>query len=104
MFKKENQKKLVRDLSGGEKNRVGLAKVLRNGCNVLLLDEPSNDLDIVTLTALERSIRKFEGCVICISHDRYFLSNICTHIIEFNKAGRVRIFNGNYDFYLKMIK
>ncbi|MES1922124.1 hypothetical protein MHBO_003638, partial [Bonamia ostreae] len=100
-FRGRDQSKLVGDLSGGEKNRVGLAKVLLNNCNVLLLDEPSNDLDIITLTALESSLKSFGGCVVCISHDRYFLNKICTHIIEVRSDGRVRLFNGNYDFYKK---
>ena len=82
-FKGTDQQKLIKDLSGGERNRVHLAKVLSNGGNVLLLDEPTNDLDVETLRALEEALLTFPGCALVISHDRWFLDRIATHIIAF---------------------
>ncbi|MCU0502514.1 MAG: ATP-binding cassette domain-containing protein, partial [Anaerolineae bacterium] len=90
-----DQQKRVGDLSGGERNRVHLAKVLKEGANVLLLDEPTNDLDVNTLRALEEALDDFAGSAIVVSHDRWFLDRICTHIIAFEEDGGVRWFVGN---------
>ena len=98
-FKGSDQQKRVGDLSGGERNRVHLAKVLRSGANVLLLDEPTNDLDVDTLRALEDALAEFAGCVVVISHDRWFLDRIATHMIAFEGNGKVVWFAGNYDDY-----
>lgn len=98
-FKGSDQQKKVGDLSGGERNRVHLAKMLRRGGNVILLDEPSNDLDVDTLRALEDAIDRFPGCVLVISHDRWFLDRIATHILAFEGESRVRMFVGNYAEY-----
>ena len=95
-FKGTDQQKFVRELSGGERNRVHLAKLLRTGGNVLLLDEPTNDLDVETLRALEEAIQNFGGCVMVISHDRWFLDRIATHILAFEGDSRVVWFEGNY--------
>ncbi len=98
-FKGPDQEKKVGDLSGGERNRVHLAKLLRRGCNVLLLDEPTNDLDIDTLRALEEAITSFVGCVVVISHDRWFLDRIATHILAFEGDGYVHWCEGNFQTY-----
>jgi ATPase subunit of ABC transporter with duplicated ATPase domains len=98
-FTGSDQQKKVGDLSGGERNRVHLAKLLRRGCNVLLLDEPTNDLDVDTLRALEEAIVNFAGCVVVISHDRWFLDRIATHIIAFEGDGYVHICDGNFQAY-----
>ncbi len=98
-FKGSDQQKLVKDLSGGERNRVHLAKVLRSGGNVILLDEPTNDLDVETLRALEDAILAFAGCVVVISHDRWFLDRIATHILAFEGNSHVEWFEGNYEEY-----
>ena len=98
-FKNTDQQKRIKDLSGGERNRVHLAKVLRSGGNVLLLDEPSNDLDIETLRALEEALLDFAGCALIISHDRWFLDRIATHILAFEGESRVVWFEGNYQDY-----
>ena len=98
-FKGTDQEKKVGDLSGGERNRVHLAKLLRRGCNVLLLDEPTNDLDIDTLRALEEAITSFVGCVVVISHDRWFLDRIATHILAFEGDGHVHWCEGNFATY-----
>ncbi|MCH8313217.1 MAG: energy-dependent translational throttle protein EttA, partial [Nitrospinae bacterium] len=98
-FKGTDQQKKVADLSGGERNRVHLAKLLRRGGNVLLLDEPTNDLDVTTLSNLENAILNFNGCVLVISHDRYFLDRICTHLLVFEGNSKVRWFEGNFDEY-----
>lgn len=98
-FKGADQQKLVKDLSGGERNRVHLAKLLKSGGNVLLLDEPTNDLDIETLRALEEAILAFPGCVVVISHDRWFLDRIATHILAFESDSNVVWFEGNYADY-----
>ena len=95
-FKGTEQQKRVGELSGGERNRVHLAKLLRSGGNVLLLDEPTNDLDIETLRALEEAILNFPGCVLVISHDRWFLNRIATHILAFESNSQVEFFEGNY--------
>jgi ATPase subunit of ABC transporter with duplicated ATPase domains len=89
----------VGDLSGGERNRVHLAKLLRSGGNLLLLDEPSNDLDVATLRSLEEAIGAFGGCVMVVSHDRWFLDRVATHILAFEGEGVVRWFEGNYQDY-----
>lgn len=98
-FKGSDQQKFIKDLSGGERNRVHLAKVLRSGGNVILLDEPTNDLDIETLRALEDAILAFAGCVVVISHDRWFLDRIATHILAFEGNSHVEWFEGNYEEY-----
>jgi len=98
-FKGADQQKRVKDLSGGERNRVHLARLLRTGGNVLLLDEPTNDLDIDTLRALEDAILNFAGCVVVISHDRWFLDRIATHILAFEDDGKVVWHEGNFTDY-----
>ena len=98
-FKGSDQQKFVGDLSGGERNRVHLAKLLRSGGNVLLLDEPTNDLDVETLRALEEALLEFAGCVIVISHDRWFLDRIATHMLAFEGDSQVVWFEGNYADY-----
>jgi len=98
-FRGGDQQKRVQDLSGGERNRVHLAKVLRAGGNVLLLDEPTNDLDVETLRALEEALLEFPGCVVAISHDRWFLDRIATHILAFEGDSQVQWFEGNYSEY-----
>jgi sulfate-transporting ATPase len=95
-FKGGDQQKLVRDLSGGERNRVHLAKLLRSGGNMLLLDEPTNDLDVETLRALEEALLSFPGCAMVISHDRWFLDRIVTHILSFDSGNKVEWFAGSY--------
>ena len=100
-FKGADQQKKVGQLSGGERNRVHLAKVLKFGANVILLDEPTNDLDVDTLRALEEAIIDFPGCAVVISHDRWFLDRIATHILAFEGGSRVVWFEGNYDDYEK---
>jgi ATP-binding cassette ChvD family protein len=99
MFKGSDQNKRVGDLSGGERNRLHLAKLLRSGGNVLLLDEPTNDLDVNTLRALEDALVEFAGCVVVISHDRWFLDRIATHMMAFEGDAVVRWFEGNYQDY-----
>lgn len=98
-FKGTDQQKFIKDLSGGERNRVHLAKLLSSGGNVLLLDEPTNDLDVETLRALEEAILSFPGCVMVISHDRWFLDRISTHILAFEGDSSVNFFTGNYTEY-----
>lgn len=98
-LKGSDQQRKVADLSGGERNRVHLAKLLRRGGNVLLLDEPTNDLDVTTLRSLENAILDFSGCVLVISHDRFFLDRICTHLLVFEGEGQVRWFEGNFAEY-----
>ena len=98
-FKGGDQQKLVQDLSGGERNRVHLARLLKSGANVLLLDEPTNDLDVDTLRALEDALLSFAGCVVVISHDRWFLDRIATHILAFEGDSQVVWFEGNYQDY-----
>jgi len=98
-FKGTDQQKRVKDLSGGERNRVHLAKVLRSGGNVLLLDEPTNDLDVDTLRALEEAVLAFAGCVVVISHDRWFLDRVATHMLAFEGDSQVVWFEGNYQDY-----
>ena len=98
-FKGADQQKLVGDLSGGERNRVHLAKVLTRGGNVLLLDEPTNDLDVDTLRALEEALLAFPGCAVVISHDRWFLDRVATHVLAFEGESQVRWFEGNFSEY-----
>lgn len=98
-FKGPDQEKKVGNLSGGERNRVHLAKLLRSGCNVLLLDEPTNDLDVDTLRALEEAILNFAGCVVVITHDRWFLDRIATHILAFEGDAYVHWCEGNFQTY-----
>lgn len=98
-FKGTDQQKRMKDLSGGERNRVHLAKLLQSGGNFLLLDEPTNDLDVETLRALEEALLDFPGSVIVISHDRWFLDRIATHILAFEEDGNVVFFDGNYQEY-----
>ena len=98
-FKGSDQQKFIKDLSGGERNRVHLAKVLSTGGNVLLLDEPTNDLDVETLRALEEAILNYPGCAVIISHDRWFLDRIATHIMAFEGDSKVVWFEGNYAEY-----
>ncbi|EFA75227.1 ABC transporter-related protein [Heterostelium album PN500] len=98
-FKGAEQDKYIGALSGGERNRVHIAKMIKRGCNVLLLDEPTNDLDVDVLRNLENSLEDFPGCAVVISHDRYFLDRLCTHIISFESEGKVVVFDGNYTEY-----
>ena len=98
-FKGPDQQKQVGDLSGGERNRVQLAKVLKTGGNVLLLDEPTNDLDVDTLRALEAGLGAFPGCAVVISHDRWFLDRVATHVLAFEGESQVRWFEGNFSEY-----
>jgi ATPase subunit of ABC transporter with duplicated ATPase domains len=98
-FKGRDQQRLVSELSGGERNRVHLAKLLKAGSNVLLLDEPTNDLDVDTLRALEEALLQFAGCVVVISHDRWFLDRIATHMLAFEGESQVVWFEGNYQDY-----
>jgi ATPase subunit of ABC transporter with duplicated ATPase domains len=98
-FKGADQQKKVGQLSGGERNRVHLAKTLLQGANVLLLDEPTNDLDVETLQALEAALEDFPGCVVVISHDRWFLNRLATHILAFEGDSHVEWFEGDFDSY-----
>ncbi len=103
-FKGTQQQQLIGELSGGERNRVHLAKVLRSGGNVLLLDEPTNDLDVETLRALEEALSNFPGCAVVISHDRWFLDRVATHILAFEGDSQVAWFEGNYQEYTEDYK
>jgi ATP-binding cassette ChvD family protein len=98
-FKGANQQRKVNQLSGGERNRVHLAKLLKGGANLLLLDEPTNDLDVDTLRALEEALLNFGGCAVVISHDRWFLDRIATHMLAFEGDSKVEWFEGNYQDY-----
>ena len=100
-FKGPDQQKLVGNLSGGERNRVQLAKLLRLGANLVILDEPTNDLDVDTLRSLEEALLRFAGCAIVVSHDRWFLDRLATHILAFEGEGKVRWFEGNYQAYME---
>jgi ATPase subunit of ABC transporter with duplicated ATPase domains len=100
-FRGADQQKKVGQLSGGERNRVHLAKMLKSGANVILLDEPTNDLDVDTLRALEEALEDFAGCAVIISHDRWFLDRIATHILAFEGESHVEWFEGNYQDYEK---
>src|SRR5918999_1198347 len=94
-----DQQKKLKELSGGERNRVHLARMLKEGANLLLLDEPTNDLDVATLRALEQGLERFGGCCVVISHDRWFLDRIATHILAFEGDSKVFWFDGNYSDY-----
>ena len=98
-FKGSDQQKRVGQLSGGERNRVHLARMLKSGANLLLLDEPTNDLDVDTLRALEEALLEFAGCAVVVSHDRWFLDRIATHILAFEGDSHVEWFEGNYQAY-----
>ena len=98
-FKGADQQKMVGSLSGGERNRVHLAKLLKSGGNVILLDEPTNDLDVETLRSLEEALLSFAGCAIVISHDRWFLDRIATHILAFEGDSKVVFLEGTYQDY-----
>lgn len=103
-FKGTTQQKYIKDLSGGERNRVHLAKLLKAGGNVLLLDEPTNDLDVETLRALENALLEFPGCAMVISHDRWFLDRVATHILDYRDEGKINFFEGNYNDYETWLK
>ncbi len=103
-FKGSDQQKIIGELSGGERNRVHLAKLLKAGGNMLLLDEPTNDLDVETLRALEEALLEFPGCAMVISHDRWFLDRIATHIIDYRDEGQVNFYEGNYTEYMEWLK
>ncbi|EEX38263.1 energy-dependent translational throttle protein EttA [Vibrio metschnikovii] len=103
-FKGNDQQKIIGELSGGERNRVHLAKLLKAGGNVLLLDEPTNDLDVETLRALEEALLGFPGCAMVISHDRWFLDRIATHILDYRDEGQVNFYEGNYTEYMEWLK
>jgi energy-dependent translational throttle protein EttA len=103
-FKGNDQQKFIQDLSGGERNRVHLAKLVKVGGNLLLLDEPTNDLDVETLRALEEALLEFPGCAMVISHDRWFLDRIATHIIDYRDEGQVNFFEGNFSDYELWLK
>ncbi|GGD57206.1 energy-dependent translational throttle protein EttA [Lacimicrobium alkaliphilum] len=103
-FKGNDQQKYIKDLSGGERNRVHLAELLKAGGNVLLLDEPTNDLDVETLRALEEALLEFPGCAMVISHDRWFLDRVATHILDYRDEGKVNFYEGNYNDYETWLK
>jgi ATP-binding cassette ChvD family protein len=103
-FKGTDQQKYIKDLSGGERNRVHLAKLLKAGGNVLLLDEPTNDLDVETLRAMENALLEFPGCALVISHDRWFLDRIATHIMDYRDEGKINFYEGNYSDYENWLK
>ncbi|WP_256383204.1 energy-dependent translational throttle protein EttA [Photobacterium toruni] len=103
-FKGSDHQKRIGDLSGGERNRVHLAKLLKAGGNVLLLDEPTNDLDVETLRALEEALLEFPGCAMVISHDRWFLDRVATHILDYRDEGKVSFFEGNFTEYTDWLK
>jgi ATP-binding cassette ChvD family protein len=103
-FKGTDQQKFIKDLSGGERNRVHLAKLLKAGGNMLLLDEPTNDLDVETLRALENALLEFPGCAMVISHDRWFLDRVATHIMDYRDEGKVNFYEGNYSDYEAWLK
>jgi sulfate-transporting ATPase len=103
-FRGPDQQQKVGNLSGGQRNRVHLAKMLKTEANVILLDEPTNDLDTETLSALEEAIENFPGCAVIISHDRWFLDRLATHILAFEGDSHVEWFEGNYEDYEKDYK
>ena len=98
-FRGPQQQKKVGECSGGERNRIHLAKMLRRGGNLLLLDEPTNDLDVATMRVLEQALIDFPGCAMVISHDRFFLDRICTHLLVMEGDGKTRWFEGNFAAY-----
>jgi len=103
-FKGNDQQKIIGELSGGERNRVHLAKLVQTGGNLLLLDEPTNDLDVETLRALEEALLEFPGCAMVISHDRWFLDRIATHILDYRDEGKINFFEGNFTDYEAWLK
>ncbi len=103
-FRGSSQQKKISQCSGGERNRVHLAKMLRTGGNLILLDEPTNDLDVNTMRVLEQAIIDFQGCAMVISHDRFFLDRICTHLLIFDGNGKTKWFNGNFSAYEEKVK
>ena len=103
-FKGPDQQKLVANLSGGERNRLHLSKLLKTAGNLLLLDEPTNDLDVDTLRALEDALLDFAGCAVVISHDRWFLDRIATHILAFEGDSEAVWYEGNYQAYIEDLK
>jgi ATPase subunit of ABC transporter with duplicated ATPase domains len=103
-FKGADQQKKIANLSGGERNRLHLAKLLKSGGNLLLLDEPTNDLDVDTLRALEEALLDFSGCAVVISHDRWFLDRVATHMLAFEGDSEVVWFEGNYQAYKEDLK
>jgi energy-dependent translational throttle protein EttA len=103
-FRGADQQKLVANLSGGERNRLHLAKLLKSGGNVLLLDEPTNDLDVDTLRALEDALLDFAGCAVLISHDRWFLDRVSTHILAFEGNSEAVWHEGNYQSYMEDLR
>jgi energy-dependent translational throttle protein EttA len=103
-FRSAQQQKKVGECSGGERNRIHLAKMLRRGGNLLLLDEPTNDLDVATMRVLEQAMLDFSGCAMVISHDRFFLDRICTHLLVMEGDGRTRWFEGNFAAYEEVVK
>ncbi|OUR79388.1 energy-dependent translational throttle protein EttA [Colwellia psychrerythraea] len=103
-FKGNDQQKIIGELSGGERNRVHLAKLVQTGGNVLLLDEPTNDLDVETLRALEEALLEFPGCAMVISHDRWFLDRIATHILDYRDEGQINFYEGNFTDYEAWLK
>ena len=103
-FRGADQQKNVGDLSGGERNRVHLAKMIKRGGNLLLLDEPSNDLDVDTLRALEEALVDFAGCAVVITHDRWFLDRVATHILAFEGDSQVTWFEGSYQEYADWVR
>lgn len=103
-FRGPQQQKLVGQCSGGERNRIHLAKLLRRGGNLILLDEPTNDLDVATMRVLEQALLEFSGCAMVISHDRFFLDRICTHLMIYEGNGQIRWFTGNFTQYEEMLK
>lgn len=98
-FKGVDQQKRIGELSGGERNRVHLAKLLKTGSNVLLLDEPTNDLDVETLRALENALLEYPGCLLVISHDRWFLDRVATHMLDYEGNGKITFYPGNFTDY-----
>ena len=102
-FRGPQQQKRVGECSGGERNRIHLAKMLRRGGNLLLLDEPTNDLDVNTMRVLEQALIDFPGCAMVISHDRFFLDRICTHLLVMEGDGQTRWFEGNFAAYEKAV-
>ena len=103
-FTGEEQEKKVGDCSGGQRNRVQMAKMLRRGGNLVILDEPTNDLDIPTLRLLEEAMEAFPGCAIVVSHDRYFLDRVATNILALDGEGGGRFFEGSYEAYAEKIR
>lgn len=101
-FSNDQQYKKISSLSGGERNRVHLAKLLKQGCNLLMFDEPTNDLDVDTLRSLEEGLKTFPGSVMIISHDRWFLNNVCTHILSFEGDGKTIFHKGNFESFVKL--